>query len=126
MLTTVEDRVMAPTDGSLNKVLTIFQRMSQFDVKMQLSTAMALLYVAKYQDRDGGVTTADLSKWLGVTAAAASRNSYYWADGTHDMPGGGFGLISISIDQEDRRRRCLRLTPRGEAFIDQLREVANG
>ena len=93
---------------------------------MQIGTALALLYVARHQNRSEGVTTADLTRWLGMTSAAASRNSYYWADGTPDMPNAGYGLINISIDPMDRRKRTLRLTPKGEAFVNQLEELING
>ena len=105
--------------GNLVKAL---ERLAQFDINMQLSTAMSLLYVARFQDRDGGVTTSDLTNWLGLSTASASRNSYYWADGTKDMPNSGYNLITVVPDPVDRRRRQLRLTPRGEAFIRQLDE----
>ncbi len=108
------------TNTSLSKMIALGQRLSQFDVKMQVSTMLALFYIAKFQNRPDGVTTADLQKWLGVSSAAASRNSYYWGEGTHDMPNAGFGLIRIDMDPNDRRKRLLRLTPRGEAFVAQL------
>lgn len=95
-------------------------------VSGQLITALTLLYVARHQDREGGVTTSDLSRWLGLPSATASRNSYYWADGTPDMPHAGYGLMAIHIDPEDRRKRILKLTPKGEAFINQLEEIING
>ncbi|WP_422048047.1 hypothetical protein [Shimia sp.] len=114
------------TGTSLSKIIALGQRLSQFDVKMQISTALALIYVAKFQDRPEGVTTADLQKWLGVSSAAASRNSYYWGDGTQDMPNAGFGLIRVEMDPMDRRKRVLRLTPRGEAFVNQLKGIVDG
>lgn len=99
------------------------ERFAQFDPKMQLSTALSLLYIARYQDRPEGVTTGDLTKWIGLTPAAASRNSYYWAEGSVDMPGSGYGLVSIVVDPLDRRKRLLRLTARGEAFVRQIGEL---
>lgn len=105
--------------------IALLQRFAQFDMKMQLSIALALLYIAQHQDRDEGVTTNDLTKWLGMAPAAASRNSYYWADGTPDMPHAGYGLIKIIVSPTDRRRRSMRLTPKGEAFVNQLEEILN-
>lgn len=115
----------------MNEVLTdlspgikFLNRFAQYDNKMQLSTALTLLYIASRQDE--GVTTQDLQKWLGLSSASASRNTYYWGEGTPDMPHAGYGLIDVAIDPGDRRRRILRLTPRGEAFVNQLKEELNG
>lgn len=104
----------------------VLERLAQYDPNMQLSTALALLYVAQNEDVEGGVTTRDLSDWLGFTPAAASRNSYYWADGTSDMPNSGYGLIRVDIDPMDRRKRLLSLTPRGKHFISKLEEIIDG
>lgn len=117
---------MNPAKEDVQKIINLFQRFSQYDLKMQLSTALTLLYVWRYQDEPDGVTTGDLTKWLGMTPAAASRNTYYWGEGTNDMPNSGYDLISVVVDPVDRRKRVLRLTSRGEAFIRQLREVVGG
>lgn len=110
----------------VQNIINVFQRFAQYDLKMQVSTALTLLYVARFQDEGEGVTTGDLTKWLGLTPAAASRNAYYWGEGTNDMPHAGYNLVSVVIDPLDRRRRSLRLTSRGEAFVRQLKEAFNG
>lgn len=106
--------------------IDFLQRFSQYDLKMQISTAMTLLYIARHQDRPEGVTTADIQNWVGLKTAAASRNSNYWGDGAKDMPNSGFGLITVTENPNDRRKRELRLTPRGEAFVNQLEEILTG
>ncbi len=114
---------MTSAHNHVKPIIKAFQRFAQYDVKMQLSTAMALLYVADQQDKDGGVSTGDIQKWLGITSAAASRNSYYWGEGHSDMPHSGYGLVSVNIHPTDRRLRTLKLTARGEAFIKQLEDI---
>lgn len=116
------------TDGveGLAPVIKVLQQFAQWDVKMQLSTVLTLLYVAKYQDRPDGVTSNDLTKWIGITNSAASRNTYYWSDGTPEMTHGGYKLITVTIDKLDRRRRNLRLTKEGEVFISRIKEIMDG
>ena len=65
---------------------------------------MTLLFIAKHQGREGGVSTKDLTT-LGMNTTTASRNSYYWGEGLAGQPLTGFGLVSIKIDPNDRRRR---------------------
>nr|DAU76316.1 MAG TPA: Transcriptional regulator [Caudoviricetes sp.] len=107
-------------------IINPLQRFAQYDLKMQLSTALTLLYVARFQDEPDGVTTGDLTKWLGMTPAASSRNTYYWGEGTPDMPHSGYRLVDVVVDPIDRRKRLLRLTARGEAFVRQLKETLDG
>lgn len=106
--------------------INFIQKLAQFDVKMQLNTALTLLYVARHQNRPEGVTHADLMRWLGVSTASVSRNLYYWEEGGEQTPNAGYNLIEIKRDIKDRRRRVLCLTPRGEAFINQLEEILDG
>ncbi|TYB82432.1 hypothetical protein [Maritimibacter fusiformis] len=110
----------------LGRGIRFLQRLAQYDLNMQLSTALTLLYIAQHQNRPEGVTTMDLTRNLGLTQGAASRNGYYWGEGTPDMPNAGYGLVTQTIDTKDRRRRLLTLTPRGEAFVRQLEEVLYG
>ena len=115
-----------PNHPKIQVGIDFIQRLAQYDPNMQLSTACVLLYVARFQDRKGGVTTSDLMKWLGFSPASSSRNSYYWGEGTPDMPNSGFGLLRSEVDPLDRRRKHLKLTPRGEVFVSQLEDILDG
>ncbi|MEM8629949.1 MAG: hypothetical protein AAGF74_01810 [Pseudomonadota bacterium] len=101
-------------------LIAALARLSEFDKTIQLSTALTLLYVARHQNTEGGVSTGDIGKWVGITPAAASRNSYYWAEGTDDMPQGGRQLITVAPDPRDRRRRVTQLTLDGETVVREL------
>jgi DNA-binding MarR family transcriptional regulator len=35
-------------------------------------------------------------------------------------------LITVALDPQDRRRRLIRLTAKGQAFINQLEETLEG
>lgn len=101
----------------------LLRALASIDPTMQISTAQVLLYISHHQDKEGGLSTGELRAALGMTPATASRNSYYWADGTPAMPGSGYGMVTIHVDPMDRRRRVLRLTPKGKNFIDTLEQL---
>lgn len=122
----MEISLMTREHSKIQRGISFIEKFSQYDGKMQMMTALTLLYVARHQDRDGGVTTNDLQRWIGIHSSSASRNTYYWGDGTADMPNAGFNMMRIDIDPADRRRRLIRLTPRGEAFVAQLEEILYG
>ena len=107
---------------NLSKLISALSRFSQYDNKMQLSTILTLLYVAQHEDEKEGVTTKNLQDWVGLLSGTATRNAYYWADGHKDMPNSGYGLLEVMIHPDDRRRRILKLTPKGRAFISQIEE----
>lgn len=108
---------------SLSKLIAALQQFAQFDSKMQVSTALTLLYVADRQDQPGGVSQKDLEKWVGMLSGTASRNVMYWGEGYKEMPNAGYGLIEQQVSDTDRRRRCIKLTPKGQAFIHRLEEL---
>lgn len=64
----------------VQKAIRVLSRLAQYDNKKQRSTALTLLYIARHQDRPEGVTTGDLTKWIGMTPASTSRNQYYWGE----------------------------------------------
>ena len=104
--------------ASLTHLKRILSRFSSFDPKMQLSTVMTLLEIAA-ADIDGReISVLDIEKAVGLLSGTASRNVYYWGEGHKDMKG-GHNFIKIDFGT-DRRKRSLRLTPKGNAFISNL------
>jgi len=100
------------------------ERFAHFDAHIQLSTILTLILIHEHQDDDGGFTTGDIQRRLGISNSAASRNTYYWGEGVDGT--GGPELITIGWDVKDRRRRTLRLTAKGRAFIERVMEDLNG
>ena len=109
-----------PNRQSLTKLRFALQQFGSIDMKMQLQTALVLLFVAEYQDRPEGITTADLQRQFGMSNAAASRNTHYWFRGEASMNPNGAGLLVVADDLSDRRKRTIRLSPEGEAFVRKL------
>ena len=94
---------------------------------MQLSTIQVLMFIARNQDREGGISVQEVRDGLGMSNASASRNVNYWTDAAvKSMTNAGAGLVVSDFDLIDRRRRVLRLSPKGTAFLRQVEELLNG
>ena len=91
---------------------------------MQISTLMTLLIIAEAEERGEPLSTANLVTKLGLSNAAASRNTYYWGAGTQSVEGSG--MIEIRTSPLDRRRRELVLTKAGKALLHRLEETLDG
>lgn len=96
-------------------------RFNQFDPKMQVSTILTLLEIAEAEMEGAPISVQDIEKKVGLLSGTSSRNVYYWGEGHKDMRG-GHEMITIGFDVSDRRKRSLRMTSKGKAFINQLLE----
>jgi len=106
--------------SSRSKAANFISTLSQLDRTMKLNELQVILFVAMNQDQEGGLTTNDIKGIFDLSSPTLSRLTYYWADGVSGSPQTGHGLLSVSIDASDRRRRLLRLTPKGEKFFKEL------
>lgn len=91
----------------------------EIDSEMQLSTLLTLLYVAQR----GQSAQKSIEETLRLSSAAASRNVSYWSPVKADRKVGK-GFIERAEDPCDRRHKILKLTPKGEQFIERVREHA--
>lgn len=103
----------------LQELIRMCQRFNQFDGKMQVSTILTLLEIAKADLMKKEIAPQDLEKLTGLLSGTMTRNVYYWADGHQDVTGGHL-MVNVRIHPTDRRRRILSLTPKGRAFIDSV------
>ncbi|MBZ9671637.1 hypothetical protein [Mesorhizobium sp. ES1-3] len=108
-----------PSENSLEPLIQALKRFSHFDPKMQVSTILTLLEVAEAENRGEPISVQDIEIRVGLKSGTASRNVYYWEEGHKDMRG-GHNMVSIDFDPKDRRRRSLRLTAKGKAFVSSL------
>lgn len=106
----------------INTLLNMLYKFNQFDTKMQVSTIITLLEIAKSEVNGREISTGDIEKRVGLLSGTATRNVYYWADGHKDVRG-AHQFVEVKLDISDRRRRLLRLTHRGRAFVSQLLEL---
>ncbi|TWH35616.1 MULTISPECIES: hypothetical protein [unclassified Aminobacter] len=110
---------------ALSVLIEALRKFNQFDPKMQVSTVLTFLEIAKADMKGEPCTNTDVEKRVGLHSGTASRNIYYWADGHKEMKG-GYDLVDVTVSREDRRKRLLSLNPKGRALANQIIEGVKG
>lgn len=63
----------------------------------------------------------EIGEELGIPSDLMSRDVGFLSKFSRSEKGGGLEVIDAVIDLRDRRRRRLRLTPKGQKIIDELK-----
>ena len=103
----------------ISTAINALEKFNTLDRKMQVSTILTLLHVAAADERNEDITIGDIEKLIGMKTGTSTRNVYYWAEG-HAEVRGGHKFIEIISDENDKRRRLLKLTSLGRSFIRSL------
>jgi DNA-binding MarR family transcriptional regulator len=101
--------------------LEVINIVRQLDREMPAQVLATLFYVATHDDCHKQALEEDLD----FTAASGSRNTD-WLSNKHRLGKPGLGLITKTTDPSNRRRQTLRLTPKGEVLMTQLKEMLYG
>jgi DNA-binding MarR family transcriptional regulator len=101
-------------------LLKIIEEMRKFDSHMESQTIAVFFYVCQYGAVDG-VSMKNISKELGLAQSTVSRNCYKLSDKIKEKP--GIGLLQSFEDPMERRRKLVRLTPRGKRVHSTLSEL---
>jgi DNA-binding MarR family transcriptional regulator len=101
-------------------LLKIIEEMRKFDSHMESQTIAVFFYVCQYGAVDG-VSMKNISKELGIAQSTVSRNCYKLSDKIKEKP--GIGLLQSFEDPTERRRKLVRLTPRGKRVHSTLSEL---
>ena len=101
-------------------LLKIIEEMRKFDSHMESQTIAIFFYVCQYGAVDG-VSMKNISKELGIAQSTVSRNCYKLSDKIKEKP--GIGLLQSFEDPMERRRKLVRLTPRGKRVHSTLSEL---
>lgn len=107
-------------DKDLTKALGIIEAFREIEPNMQLQTAATYLYIAWRDLNRDYPSLVELGKDLASTSSTASRNVLLLSETFfRDKP--GHGLVESFDDPMDRRKKLIRLTPKGRAFLTKLR-----
>jgi len=87
-------------------------------IDLQVQTVSTLLHIAMNRE----LPMQDLERRTGLSQAAVSRNVARLGGGL-SISAPGLGLIEAYEDPAYRRRKLVRLTPRGAAFARELSEA---
>ncbi len=107
------------TDTRMERVLLAMEKLRELDDEMPAQLLSTLFYVASHKDCHKQALEEDLN----FSTASGSRNTD-WLTAEHRIKNRrGLGLIVKEKDPSNRRRIQLRLTVKGQVFIDQLKSI---
>ena len=105
------------TDDSVVRLVDILQEFRKLDYEMPAQVILCFVFVASHNPCHSEV----LCHELGLTRAAVSRNTD-WLSEKHRLRKPGLGLIKKEVDESNRRRMILSLTPKGKLMLKSIRE----
>ena len=106
------------TDQRSERLFVAMNVLRKMDSEMPAQLVSALFYIASRKDCHKQALEEDLN----LSVAAGSRNTD-WLSENHRLGKKGLGLITKERDQDNKRRLILKLTPKGELLIQQLKEI---
>lgn len=113
------------TKVSISKALQVLEVFRAIDPDMPMGTAVSFLMIATGESDEGGLSVTELSKQGGFALSSASRYVQALAElDRHRRP--GHDLVSDHVDPMERRRKVLKLTPKGKRILAQIRNVIGG
>ena len=108
------------TDDSVVRLVDILQEFRKLDYEMPAQVILCFVFVASHNPCHSEV----LCHELGLTRAAVSRNTD-WLSEKHRLQKPGLGLIKKEVDESNRRRMILSLTPKGKLMLKSIRDKLN-
>ncbi|MGL5935042.1 MAG: hypothetical protein ACRCZI_05410 [Cetobacterium sp.] len=106
----------------LAKLSMITSEIRLLDDEMQTQTLDFLLRVAAHPE---GVSQVDIAARVGLSSSALSRNCEILGEGITKKGKPGLGLINTEEGWPDRRRKTMKLTAKGQRFVEQLIRILN-
>ena len=104
-----------PNLVGLSKIIDLFRLMDREVPAQVIST---FLYIAAHENCHKQALEEDLN----MTTASASRNTD-WLSSHHRLKKPGLGLIIKEQDPVNRRRLTLRLSSKGRALVDLIKDA---
>lgn len=100
------------------KGLKMLEEFRKLDSDMPLQTAATFLSVANEE----GITMKSLGERLGISQSSCSRNVAALSK-HHRLNKPGHDLVYATEDPEERRRKIVKLTPKGKRVAETLLEI---
>ena len=109
------------TSAQTSKLLHAFDLLRTLDREMPGQVVSAFLYVASHSPCHKQALEEDLD----FKVSSGSRTTD-WLSDHHRLDKPGLGLIEKYKDPSNWRRVLLKLTPKGEALAEQMKELIYG
>lgn len=110
---------------ALSRALNILEVFRTIDPDMKMGEAVGFLMIAAGETHDGGLSVTELSKQGGFALSSASRYAQALGElNRHHKP--GYELVKDEVDLMERRRKILRVTPKGRRILAQITNIVGG
>ena len=109
------------TSAQTAKLLHAFELLRTLDREIPGQLVSAFLYIASHNP----CHKQSMEEDLGFKTSSASRTTD-WLSDYHRLGKPGLGLVEKYKDSSNWRRCLLRLTPKGEALAEQMKELIYG
>lgn len=111
--------VKTQNEDTCDVLLKVIERFRELDAEMQAQSIAVLLKVAKHPVP---IKMGEIAAELGLSQSTVSRNVAYLGDWNRHKKD-GFKLLEAFEDPMERRRKLVRLTPKGTRFIKSLSDI---
>lgn len=126
----------ANREHNLELLIGTLENFRKLDIEMPIQYVVTFLSIALREKAEEGLSIKDLEQWTHLSQSATSRNvqalSKWFKPRTKVAPGvPGHDLVETFEDPMDRRKKIVRLTPKGRAlqntiakFLEKMNEKA--
>lgn len=97
--------------------LLLMRELQKIDPEFPIHYAICLAEIAQEE----GLSLTRLSEKTGLALSTISR--IVGALSKHRQKGAAYGLVKVTLSEQERRRKHLSLTPRGRAFIHSIADL---
>ena len=116
-----DTRLDGKTRKALSQTLQVLEVFRDIDPTMQLGAAVGFVHVALEE----GISVSEMAHRVGVELSSGSRYQQYFGKVDRARKPGK-DLMSDPVDPNERRRKMLRLTPKGQRIVSKLETVLEG
>lgn len=109
------------TDPTAERLLKVAELLRVLDREFPAQLLSALLYIAAHDNCHKQALEEDLN----FSTASGSRCTD-WLSKEHRLNKPGLNLVIKEADPTDKRRQQLKLSPKGELLIKQIKEILYG
>ena len=106
------------TCSTTTRLLGVAEIFRELDREVRAQVLAVYLYVASHN----GCHSQAMMEDLELTGASASRNTD-WLSKKHRLGKPGLNLIRKEVDESNKRRHTLWLTPKGKELLTQINQL---
>lgn len=113
--------IRSRTDDHMWKLFRVEELFRIKDTEVPAQLVATFCYIASHNP----CHLQAINDATGLSTNSVSRNTD-WLSDWHRLGKPGMGLIKKEVDPTNKRRKIVRLTPRGEGMVRQIKEILYG